>query len=330
MPVVQKRALNPYQLWQQAFGSANNANKSEKETSEQEREEEEKRAAALAEKNALAFVPHFSEIRTGHEISQHGSMVLRLDLVRGGERTTVKLDASQLIADATDLDELGNVSLVLRNGRLTVLLKLFSVAAGKSQLRPFGGISHRRNAVISDPRKGSLSICVTSSGAKHVMWSDEASGAVEDDIVVNSDFVFECVKEEASVFQLHNKAARSRPGQSELSDFFHNGRPRNMPSDKMGDFRALYWLQCATDTSASVTEQLNNVVAGVQGARPLLAKMDAFVNDHLSEQIIQEFGAKPHADKEEGTPPPSFEAPRKLCSKCNATTHFAWQCRTTK
>ncbi len=328
LPVVQRRALNPYALWQSAFGAAAPSPRGGAEKSERQREEEaQQRAAAQAERDALHWVPSARLLRAGHEAGARSGAVVCVDLMRGGERRTLRLDAAELVADAADLDELGHVSVIYRKGRLLAVLKLCSVAAGKSQLRPFGGISHRRHAVISEPRKGSLAVCVTSAGVKHVLWTDETSSAIEDDIVVNSDFCFDRVKRDTIVLMLHNKSARGRPAQSELDDFFHNGRPRNDPADRSGEFKALYWLQ-GGDEMEEVLERLNAAMTAVQGVRPLLAKMDYFVNEHLREQVAEEIAGRHQADAPAApADAAAFVAPTMKCSKCHSTSHFAWQCR---
>jgi hypothetical protein len=324
LPVVQGRAPNPYLLWQSAFGA------SPPPTGEEDKSEE-AREAALEQRNLHYRVPDFRQLRAGHELGTRSGTVVCVDLMRGGERTTLKLDAAELVADATDLEEMGHVSVIFRKGRLLVVLKLVTVAAGKSQLRPFGGISHRRHAVVSEARKGSLSVCVTSAGVKHVLWTDETSSAIEDDIVVNSDFIFDRVKRDTNVLMLHNKSARGRPPSSEVDDFFHNGRPRDDPADPKGEFKALYWLQ-SRDEMDAVLEQLNAAMAAVQGVRPLLAKMDRFVNEHMLQQVAEEIAVRPQPDAS-GSPSDVavFEAPRMKCTKCHSNKHFAWQChRATK
>ena len=136
-------------------------------------------------------------------------------------------------------------SLVMRNEKLVVLTRLASITCGKCQVRAFGGLGKRRFAVIPDPKCGLLSVSSTAEGKKHVMWAEADNGTIQDDIIVNRDFEFECVPDQPRVVMLQNRRANGNADddKSVMEDFHFNGSVRSVPGYLRGEFRALYWLQ---------------------------------------------------------------------------------------
>jgi hypothetical protein len=277
LPLLQKVSTNPYLLWQQAFGPAPDV---------QTQEDVEDDSKLLLEQRKQ-LVPPSAQLRSGHSVFE--ARLLQTELLPK-ELLACLINEDDEMAFSRQEEE--TFSLVMRSGKLLVLNKLASVSTGKCQMRPFGGLGKgkRRHAVISDPKRGTLSVAASSGEKTHVMWAANEGGAILDDIVVNSTFEFETVPDQPRVVLLHNRLdVKTDEESSVMSDFYFNGVVRTVPGYLRGEFRAMYWL--ASDDSEdvqTVVERLNAALRDEGRGRKAISALERFVDTALPGELLPE------------------------------------------